>query len=83
MPKILRFWRPIAGAWYYYPVWSMALCEHDVQTDYRSLQPAERAIREVEDYTANLDGVDALELTIVPDASGGDARASLISLRLE
>jgi hypothetical protein len=41
------------------------------------------AIREVEDYTVNLDGVDALELTIVPDISGGDARASLMSLRLE
>ncbi len=41
------------------------------------------AIREVEDYTVNLDGVDALELTIVPDISGGDARASLVSLRLE
>jgi len=41
------------------------------------------ATREVEDYTVNLDGVDALELTIVPDIGGGDARASLISLRLE
>jgi hypothetical protein len=41
------------------------------------------AAREVEDYTVNLDGVTALELTIVPDLSGGDARASLISLRLE
>jgi hypothetical protein len=41
------------------------------------------ATREVEDYTVNLDGVTALELTIVPDLSGGDARASLISLRLE
>jgi hypothetical protein len=41
------------------------------------------AIREVEDYTVSLDGVDALELTVVPDMSGGDARASLISLRLE
>jgi hypothetical protein len=41
------------------------------------------ATREVEDYTVNLDGVMALELTIVPDLGGGDARASLISLRLE
>jgi hypothetical protein len=40
------------------------------------------ATREVEDYTVNLDGLTALELTIVPDISGGDARASLISLRL-
>jgi hypothetical protein len=41
------------------------------------------ATREVEDYAVNLDGVTALELTIVPDLSGGNARASLISLRLE
>ena len=41
------------------------------------------ATREVEDYIVNLDSVDALELTIVPDISGGDVRASLISLRLE
>jgi hypothetical protein len=41
------------------------------------------ATREIEDYTVNLDGVMALELTIVPDLSGGDARASLTSLRLE
>jgi hypothetical protein len=41
------------------------------------------ATREVEDYTVNLDSVDALELTVVPDIGGGDARASLISLRLE
>jgi len=39
--------------------------------------------REVEDYTVDLNGVTALELTIVPDLSGGNARASLISLRLE
>ena len=41
------------------------------------------ATREVEDYTVDLNGVTALELTIVPDISGGKARASLISLRLE
>jgi hypothetical protein len=40
------------------------------------------ASREVEAYIVNLDGVTALELTIVPDISGGDARTSLISLRL-
>jgi hypothetical protein len=40
-------------------------------------------IREVEDYTVDLNGVTVLELTIVPDLSGGNARASLISLRLE
>ncbi len=37
---------------------------------------------EVEDYTVNLDRVTALELRIVPDINGGDARASLTSLQL-
>jgi hypothetical protein len=40
------------------------------------------AAREIEDYDVNLDGVTALELTIVPDISGGGARASLTHLRL-
>jgi hypothetical protein len=38
--------------------------------------------REVEDYTVNLEGVTVLELQIVPDISGGSARASLVQLRL-
>jgi hypothetical protein len=38
--------------------------------------------REVEDYDTDLDGVTALELEIVPDISGGSARASLAQLRL-
>jgi hypothetical protein len=38
--------------------------------------------REEEDYGVNLDGVTALELAIVPDISGGDARASLAQLRI-
>ncbi len=38
--------------------------------------------REVEDYTVNLDGVTALELSIVADISGGEARASLARLQL-
>jgi uncharacterized protein (DUF736 family) len=33
--------------------------------------------REVEDYAVTLEGVTALELQIVPDVSGGEARASL------
>jgi hypothetical protein len=37
---------------------------------------------EVEDYDINLDGVTTLELRIVPDISGGPARASLAQLRL-
>ena len=40
------------------------------------------AAREVEDYNLDLDGVTALELKIVPDISGGGARASLAQLRL-
>jgi hypothetical protein len=38
--------------------------------------------REVEDFNLDLDGVTALELKIVPDISGGGARASLAQLRL-
>lgn len=40
------------------------------------------ATREVEDYVVNLQGVTVLELRIVPDISRGDARASLVRLRL-
>jgi hypothetical protein len=40
------------------------------------------AAREVEDYDIDLDGVTALELRIVPDISGGSARASLAQLRV-
>lgn len=39
-------------------------------------------IREVEDYRVQLDGVTVLELVIVPDKSGGEARASLAQWRL-
>jgi hypothetical protein len=38
--------------------------------------------RESEDYRVELAGVTALELSIVPDISGGSARASLNQLRL-
>jgi hypothetical protein len=38
--------------------------------------------REFEDYTVDLAGVTALELRIVPDVSGGDARASVAQLRI-
>ncbi|MBI4644163.1 MAG: hypothetical protein HY790_06175 [Deltaproteobacteria bacterium] len=40
------------------------------------------AAREVEDYDVNLDGVTALELKIVPEISGGSARASVAQLRV-
>jgi hypothetical protein len=38
---------------------------------------------EIEDYTIKLDGLTTLELDIIPDISGGPARASLNQLRLE
>lgn len=41
-----------------------------------------KSVRETEDYTVKLSAVGALELIIVPDMSGGTARASLASLRL-
>ncbi len=39
-------------------------------------------VREIEDYAVDLSDVTVLELKIVPDKSGGEARASLASLRL-
>jgi hypothetical protein len=40
------------------------------------------SVREIEDYAVELSDVTVLELIIVPDKSGGAARASLASLRL-
>jgi hypothetical protein len=40
------------------------------------------ATSEAEDYWVDLSGVAVLELAIIPDISGGDARASLAELRL-
>jgi len=42
----------------------------------------DQTTEEVEDYRVNLIGLTALELCIVPDIGGGDARASLAQLRL-
>jgi hypothetical protein len=39
-------------------------------------------VREVEDYAVDLVDVGVLELIIVPDKSGGEARASLVKMRL-
>ena len=39
-------------------------------------------IHETEDYKVHLSDVTMLELEIVPDKSGGEARASVLSLRL-
>jgi hypothetical protein len=38
--------------------------------------------RETEDWQVDLAGVDTLELVVIPDISGGEARASLAALRL-
>jgi hypothetical protein len=40
------------------------------------------SVQETEDYTVELSDVTILDLIIVPDNSGGEARASLASLRL-
>lgn len=40
------------------------------------------ATEETEDYRVELSGVTVLELTIVPDIRGGNARATLASMRL-
>jgi len=40
------------------------------------------SVRETEDYTVHLSEVATLELIIVPDKSGGDTRASLLSFRI-
>jgi hypothetical protein len=39
-------------------------------------------VREIEDYAVDLVDVGVLELIIVPDKSGGEARASLVTIRL-
>jgi hypothetical protein len=39
-------------------------------------------VRETEDHSVELSNVKALELVIVPDMSGGEARASLLTLRV-
>jgi len=39
-------------------------------------------VREIEDYAVDLVDVGVLELVIVPDKSGGEARASLVKMRL-
>ena len=40
------------------------------------------SVRETEDYAVELSEVKVLELVIVPDKSGGEVRASLVSLRI-
>ena len=49
---------------------------HDIVRQQYTFAPP-TTTREIEDYTVRLEGVTALELFIVPDISGGSARASL------
>jgi len=51
-----------------------------VRQQYNFSPPA--VTRELEDYAVDLFGVTVLELRIVPDISGGDARASVTQLRI-
>jgi hypothetical protein len=51
-----------------------------VRQQYNFSPPA--VVSEAEDYDVVLDGVTALELRIVPDISGGSARASLAQLHV-
>jgi len=39
-------------------------------------------VREIEDYAVDLSNVGVLELIIVPDKIGGEARASLVKMRI-
>ena len=39
-------------------------------------------VREIEDYAVDLSNVGVLELIIVPDKNGGEARASLVKMRI-
>jgi hypothetical protein len=66
---VLR-WSPDAGQSY----------REIVRQQYNFSPPEMR--REFEDYKVDLVGVTALELRIVPDIRGGDARASIAQLRI-
>lgn len=54
---------------------------HDVLRQQYTFSPPETN-RQIEEYQVNLDAVTALELQIIPEISGGSARASLAALRL-
>ena len=55
-------------------------CWEIVRQQYNFSPPG--TVREVEDYGVELEGVTTLELSIVPDISGGDSCASLAMMRL-
>jgi uncharacterized protein (DUF736 family) len=54
---------------------------HEIVRQQYNFSPPDSS-REVEDYTVNVDGMTLLELTIIPDISGGDVHASLARLRI-
>jgi hypothetical protein len=66
---VLR-WSPDGGA----------SCREIVRQQYNFSPPG--MSRELEDYVVDLDGLTMLELTIIPDISGGETRASLAQLRI-
>ena len=55
-------------------------CREIVRQQYNFSPPDNT--REIEDYVVDLDGLMILELDIIPDISGGKARASLAQVRL-
>ena len=54
---------------------------HEIVRQQWNFSPPD-AVRETEDYAVDFSAVKVLELMIVPDKSGGELRASLVSLRL-
>jgi hypothetical protein len=54
---------------------------HEIARQQYNFSPPD-TVSELEDYRVELDDVSALELRIVPEISGGDARASLAQLRI-
>lgn len=55
-------------------------CQEIVRQQYTFAPPG--TTQETENYVLNLNHVKLLEMTIIPDISGGDARASLQAMRL-
>jgi len=55
-------------------------CREIVRQQYNFSPPD--MTRELEDYVVDLDGLTMLELSVIPDISGGEPRASLAQLRL-
>ena len=56
-------------------------CSREIVRQQWNFSPSD-SVRETEDYPVELSEVKVLELMIVPDKSGGEVRASLVSLRL-